>query len=66
MMGEIVPRNGVFVATEKRIVFFGNKMFGYDLESFEILYIFNRFAEKLPTNPHHNDGYDLKKFNKKP
>jgi hypothetical protein len=34
IMGKDTVRNGVFLATSKRIVFFGKKMFGYDLEVF--------------------------------
>jgi hypothetical protein len=34
IMGKDTVRNGVFVATEKRIVFYGKKTFGYDLEVF--------------------------------
>ena len=34
--GKYSIRNGVFVATEKRIVFYAKKMFGFELESFPI------------------------------
>lgn len=34
IMGSDSVRNGVFVATDKRIVFFAKKLMGYDLESF--------------------------------
>lgn len=34
LMGNDITRNGIFVATETRIVFFAKKLFGYDLESF--------------------------------
>ncbi|PNA90521.1 hypothetical protein C1X27_27340, partial [Pseudomonas sp. MPR-AND1B] len=31
---EKVLKEGIFVATNKRLVFFGKKMFGYNLETF--------------------------------
>lgn len=34
IMGSDTNRNGVFLATNNRIVFYGKKMFGYDLEVF--------------------------------
>ena len=34
IMGNNSIRNGVFVATENRIVFYGKKLFGFELESF--------------------------------
>lgn len=34
VLGSDSVRNGIFIATEKRLVFFAKKMFGYDLESF--------------------------------
>lgn len=34
IMGKDTVRNGVFVATDNRIVFYGKKMMGYDLEVF--------------------------------
>ena len=34
-MGQSTVRNGVFVLTETRLIFFAKKMFGYDLESFK-------------------------------
>jgi hypothetical protein len=34
LMGNDITRNGIFVATEKRLVFFAKKLFGYDLETF--------------------------------
>jgi hypothetical protein len=34
LMGSEVPKNGILVATEKRVVFFAKKMFGHDMESF--------------------------------
>ena len=34
VMGSQGVRNGIFAATEKRIVFYGKKLGGYDLESF--------------------------------
>lgn len=34
VMGKDSVRNGVFLATDRRIFFFGKKMFGYDSESF--------------------------------
>lgn len=33
LMGKDMLRNGVFVATEKRLLFFAKKLFGYDLET---------------------------------
>jgi hypothetical protein len=32
-MGSDSVRNGIFIATEKRLVFYAKKMFGFDLES---------------------------------
>lgn len=37
MLGEKVLKEGIFVATNKRLVFFGKKMFGYNLETFPLL-----------------------------
>jgi hypothetical protein len=34
IMGNSTVRNGVFLATDQRLVFFGKKMFGYDMEVF--------------------------------
>jgi len=34
LMGGDTVRNGIFVATDRRIVFFAKKMVGYDFESF--------------------------------
>lgn len=34
IMGKDTLRNGVFMATDKRVVFYGKKTFGYDLEVF--------------------------------
>jgi hypothetical protein len=34
LMGNDTVRNGIFVATEKRLIFFSKKLFGYDLETF--------------------------------
>jgi Bacterial PH domain/Short C-terminal domain len=34
IMGRDTVRNGVFLATDKRILFYGKKMMGYDLEVF--------------------------------
>lgn len=34
LMGNDTVRNGIFVATEKRLIFFAKKLFGYDLETF--------------------------------
>ena len=34
-MGNKTIRNGIFVLTETRLIFFAKKMFGYDLESFK-------------------------------
>jgi len=34
ILGADTVKNGVFVATEKRLVFFSKKLFGYDLETF--------------------------------
>lgn len=36
VLGSDSVRNGVFVVTHKRMIFFGKKMFGYDLESFPL------------------------------
>lgn len=36
MMGQDSRAAGVFVATEKRAVLFGKKLFGYDMESFPL------------------------------
>ena len=36
IMGADSGRNGVFLVTQKRVVFFGKKMFGYDMESFPL------------------------------
>lgn len=36
IMGQDSVRNGVFLATEKRVVFFAKKLMGYDLESFPL------------------------------
>ena len=36
VMGQDSVRNGVFLATEKRVVFFAKKLMGYDLESFRL------------------------------
>ena len=36
IMGQDSVRNGVFLATEKRVVFFAKKLVGYDLESFPL------------------------------
>ena len=36
LMGKDSVRNGIFVATEKRIVFYAKKLFGYDFESFPL------------------------------
>lgn len=36
IMGKDTVRNGVFIATDKRIVFYGKKMLGYDLEFFPL------------------------------
>lgn len=33
-MGKDTLRNGIFVATQKRLVFYGKRTFGYDMESF--------------------------------
>src|SRR5687767_420627 len=33
VMGGETVRNGVFVATDRRLVFYAKKMFGYDFES---------------------------------
>jgi hypothetical protein len=33
-LGEKAVRNGIFLATNKRIVFYGKRTFGYDLETF--------------------------------
>ncbi|MBL5776958.1 PH domain-containing protein [Bacillus sporothermodurans] len=32
-LGEKTLRNGIFVATNKRVVFYGKRTFGYDLET---------------------------------
>lgn len=34
VMGASSLRNGVFIATDKRLIFFGKKLFGYDMEVF--------------------------------
>lgn len=34
IMGKDTLRNGVFLATDRRILFYGKKIFGYDLEVF--------------------------------
>ncbi len=34
LMGNDITRNGIFVATEKRLIFYAKKVFGYDLETF--------------------------------
>jgi hypothetical protein len=34
LMGSDTIRSGIFIATEKRIVFYAKKLFGYELESF--------------------------------
>ena len=34
LMGNDTLKNGVFAATEKRVVFFSKKLFGFELESF--------------------------------
>lgn len=34
MMKSETVRNGIFIATEKRVVFYAKKMFGYDMEVF--------------------------------
>jgi len=34
IMGRKSLRNGIFVSTDERIIFYGKKLFGYDLESF--------------------------------
>jgi len=34
LLGNDKIRNGIFVATEKRLIFFAKKLFGYDFESF--------------------------------
>lgn len=34
ILGKDTVRNGVFLATNKRVIFYGKKMFGYDLEVF--------------------------------
>ena len=36
VMGQDGVRNGVFLATEKRVVFFAKKLMGYDMESFPL------------------------------
>ena len=36
MLGQDTLRNGVFLVTEKRVVFFGKKLMGYDMESFPL------------------------------
>jgi hypothetical protein len=36
LMGGDSVKNGVFVATEKRVIFYAKKLFGYDLESFPL------------------------------
>lgn len=35
-MGQDSVRNGIFIATEKRVVFFAKKLMGYDMESFPL------------------------------
>lgn len=34
LMGKDTVRNGIFAATDKRVVFFAKKLFGYDFETF--------------------------------
>lgn len=34
LLGEKVLKDGIFVATNKRLVFYGKKTFGYNLETF--------------------------------
>lgn len=34
ILGKDTVRNGIFIATESRIVFYGKRTFGYDLEEF--------------------------------
>lgn len=34
IMGKDTVRNGVFIATETRVVFYGKRTFGYDLEDY--------------------------------
>lgn len=34
LMGNDITRNGIFIATETRLIFFAKKLFGYDLETF--------------------------------
>jgi hypothetical protein len=36
VLGQDSVRTGVFLATEKRVLFFAKKLFGYDLESFPL------------------------------
>ncbi|MCX6325063.1 MAG: PH domain-containing protein [Bacteroidia bacterium] len=36
LMGTDVIRDGIFVATEKRVIFYAKKLMGYDLESFPL------------------------------
>ena len=33
-LGTEVVKNGIFIATEKRVVFYGKRMFGFDLETY--------------------------------
>lgn len=35
-MGQDTVRNGIFLVTEKRVVHFGKKLMGYDMESFPL------------------------------
>lgn len=34
LLGTDITRNGIFIATESRLVFYAKKLFGFDLESF--------------------------------
>ena len=34
LLGSDIKRNGIFIATESRLVFYAKKLFGFDLESF--------------------------------
>tara|TARA_B100000787_G_C16054716_1_gene232828 strand:+ start:73 stop:558 length:486 start_codon:yes stop_codon:yes gene_type:complete len=36
IMGKDSIRNGILIATEKRVLFYAKKLFGYDLESFPL------------------------------
>ena len=36
VLGSETIRNGIFIVTEKRVVFFAKKLMGYDLESFPL------------------------------